>query len=296
MVSDDDGGTMEHWTIGEVGISSLLEIELDVPAEMLIAAVTPATVAQHLHWLQPNYLTEDYLMKVAIQSILVESRGKRIVVDTCYGNDRNHVFPPKLSTDYLERLTLAGFAPSDVDFVLCTHLHPDHIGWNTRLVDGKWTPTFPNARYLVGHSEYDHWMHEGEKDHSSFDCIEPVLAAGLLDFVEADNAITEEVHIQATPGHTPGHVSVAIHSGTKRALISGDMIHHPVQVLEQEWSCVADRDPAHAISTRIQVLEGLANAGAILIGTHFRNPAAGKVQRNGSGWVWEPLKESTMST
>lgn len=283
---------METWKIGDVKITSLLEMLQAVPSAALLQAMTPDAVAPHLAWLQPHYVTEDLLVNVAIQSLLVESAGKRIIVDTCFGNDRTLPYEgmPVFHTDFLERLSAEGFGPSDVDVVVCTHLHHDHVGWNTRLVDGTWQPTFPNAEYLIGRSEYLHWQ-----DHDDFNIdlthnIEPVIAAGLHRFVDPDHQITSEVGLEATPGHTPGHVSVRIRSGGQSALIGGDMIHHPVQVVEQTWVSVPDYDPPRAVATRQAVLAALANTDTVLIGTHFAEPSAGHVRHDDNGWAWEPLR------
>ncbi len=281
---------MVEWTLGKVRITCMLETMLEVPAEMMIEAVTPESVAPYLSWLQPDYLTEELVMRVAVQSLLVESEGRRILIDTCFGNDRALPYPnvPVLKTDFLDQLTARGFGRNDVDVVLCTHLHYDHVGWNTMLVNGKWVPTFPDAQYLFGKHEYEFWQDNEDFNIDLTDSIDPIVDAGLQRFVSTDHKITSEVQLEPSPGHTPGHVSVRIRSDGEEALISGDMIHHPIQIVEQTWPAVPDYDPAAAVSTRKRMLEALADSSTLLIGTHFADPAAGYVRRDGGHWKWDP--------
>ena len=285
---------MGSWTIGDVRITSLLEIQRDLPAEELIPALSPEGIAPHLSSLQPDYVTSDLLMKVAIQALLVESGGKRILIDTCFGNDRKFPYAGMavLHTDFLERLTGHGFGPDDVDVVVCTHLHFDHVGWNTRLIDGSWQPTFPRAEYLIGRTEFEHWQDHDDFNIDLTDSIDPIVAAGLHRFVDPDFQITPELQLEPSPGHTPGHVCVRIRSNGESALIGGDLIHHPVQIFEQGWSSGADYDPECAVATRRRVLEGLANTDTVLIGTHFATPSAGRVRHDGGGWAWDPVRDS----
>jgi glyoxylase-like metal-dependent hydrolase (beta-lactamase superfamily II) len=169
--------------------------------------------------------------------------------------------------------------------VLCTHLHVDHVGWNTMLVDGQWRSTFPNARYLIGRKEFDHWQGHGPAnargDDPFSDSVKPVFEAGLVDFVESDRAICPEIRLEPTPGHTPGHVSVRISSKGEEALITGDVMHHPCQMAHPEWPSAADGDPAQARATRQALLDRCAGAPLLVIGTHFAGPTAGRVVRDG---------------
>jgi len=278
------------WIIGEVPIICVVEAEMAVPADELVPRAVGDDVARHLSWLQPNYVSEDGLLKLHVQSMLIESDGKRIIVDTCFGNDRQLPYPGfvPLHTDYLERIAAAGFDRNDVDVVLCTHLHFDHVGWNTMLVDGAWVPTFPHADYLFGRVEYDHWQQHEDYNIDLTDNVEPVVAAGLHRFVETDHRVTSEVELVPTPGHTPGHVSVRIRSNGEEALIGGDMIHHPVQVAEPDWAATPDGDPVWAAATRTEVLRGLADTPTLLIGTHFAAPSAGHIRTDGDAFSWEP--------
>jgi len=177
----------------------------------------------------------------------VKTPGLNIVVDTCVGNDKPRRLVPfldELQTAFLAKLEAAGCRREQVDVVLCTHLHVDHVGWNTMLLDGAWVPTFPNARYLIGRAEYEHWrsvvdeidrsgatdpMQDFERQ-TFADSVQPIVDAGLVELVEADHRICPEVSLRSTPGHTPGHVSVDIESAGRRGLITGDFVHHPCQI------------------------------------------------------------------
>lgn len=277
--------------IGSVQVKVVLELMLEVPAEMMIEKVTPESVAPYLNWLQPNYLTDDYIMRVAVQSFLLEADGKKILVDTCFGNDRDLPYPnvPTLHTDFLDQLGEHGFGPEEIDAVVCTHLHYDHVGWNTRLESDRWVPTFPNAEYLIVESEYEFWQEHDDFNIDLTDSIEPIVQSGLHRFVPADHRITDSLRLVPTPGHTPGHVSLMIESDQERALLSGDMIHHPVQIVEQHWSAVPDFDPDLAVATRQALLRNLAEDQTLLIGTHFADRPAGHVRHDDGKWAWVPL-------
>jgi glyoxylase-like metal-dependent hydrolase (beta-lactamase superfamily II) len=214
----------------------------------------------------------------------------RIVVDTCVGNGKD--FGPMvptfndLDTPFLENLTAAGFAPDAVDFVVCTHLHSDHVGWNTMLVDGAWVPTFPRARYVISRVDLEHWQ-RAEAPLNPFEVFEmsvqPLLARGLVDAIEPTHQVSPSVSLISTPGHTPGHVSVQIDSIGSQAMITGDIAHSPVQLVRPEWSSVADIDPDEARRTRDRMRERLGNRNVLIVGTHFPSPTAGRLITDAAG-------------
>jgi glyoxylase-like metal-dependent hydrolase (beta-lactamase superfamily II) len=193
-----------------------------------------------------------------------------------------------MQTDFLRDLREAGYPPETIDTVLCTHLHVDHVGWNTMLVDGQWVPTFPNARYLFAKTEWEHW--DANEDESVYgpvlaDSVRPVVEAGLVDLVDVAHRVCEQVCLEPTPGHTPGHVSVHIRSGGAEALITGDCIHHPVQMSRPDWCSSADVDQAQGQKTRESLLERYVDDDILIIGTHFATPTAGHVKRlDGGGY------------
>lgn len=227
---------------------------------------------------------------MSIHALIIEAPGRRILVDTCLGNDKQGRKIPTWNDRhgrFLEDLAEAGFARETIDTVLCTHLHVDHVGWNTMLVDGEWVPTFPNARYLFGRVEYEHWT--GNTDRTDMipilaDSVQPVFERGLVDLVEMDHEISPEVRLTPTTGHTPGHVSVLIESQGARAMITGDFAHHPCQFARLDWSSTADSDPLQAAATRREVLGGVAGEPVLVIGTHFSGPTAGHVIADGDAF------------
>jgi glyoxylase-like metal-dependent hydrolase (beta-lactamase superfamily II) len=176
-----------------------------------------------------------------------------------------------------------------VDIVLCTHLHVDHGGWNTMLEGGKWVPTFPKARYLIGKREWDFWANEDDEDNAPVlaDSVQPVFDAGLADLVADDHVVCEEVRLRPTPGHTPGHVSIVIFSKGESAVITGDLMHHPCQMARTDWRSAFDTDGDMAEKTRHAFLAEMADGPTLVIGTHFATPAAGLVKRDGEAYRLE---------
>jgi glyoxylase-like metal-dependent hydrolase (beta-lactamase superfamily II) len=180
-----------------------------------------------------------------------------------------------------------------VDVVICTHLHVDHVGWNTRLADGRWVPTFPRARYLFARREWEHWTSEEEDGTKRIlaDSVAPVLDAGLAELVEMDHRVADGIWLEPTPGHTPGHVSVRVHSDGADAVITGDLMHHPVQVAEPAWQSAFDTDPVQARETRRAFCSRYADRPVDVLGTHFHHPTAGRIVRHRDAWrfaVGEP--------
>jgi glyoxylase-like metal-dependent hydrolase (beta-lactamase superfamily II) len=273
-----------RWQVGEVEIVRVVEIEGPSPGTFLFAEATPERLLQHA-WLKPAFLTDDGRTVGSIHCFALRSQGRTIVVDTCVGNDKPrevknwHLRQGRFLQDFAE----AGFARERVDTVLCTHLHVDHVGWNTMLVDRRWVPTFPNARYLIGREEWAHWRDEPEGPDREVrnDSVRPVLEAGLADFVASDHRITPEIWLEPTPGHTPGHVSVRIASGGAEAVITGDLMHHPVQCAETSWASRFDVDPEQARRTRRAFLARYADRPVLVLGTHFAAPTGGRVVREG---------------
>jgi glyoxylase-like metal-dependent hydrolase (beta-lactamase superfamily II) len=229
----------------------------------------------------------DGRLIMSIHALIVETPDRRIIVDTCLGNDKQRAIPGwhMRTGPFLDDIAAAGYPRESIDTVLCTHLHVDHVGWNTMLVDGKWVPTFPKARYLIGRKEFDHWQGHGPAnargDDPFSDSVKPVFDAGLVDFVESDHAICPEIRLEPTPGHTPGHVSVRISSKGEEGLITGDVMHHPCQMAHPEWASAADSDADRARITRLSLLDRCAGAPLLVIGTHFAGPTAGRVVRDG---------------
>jgi glyoxylase-like metal-dependent hydrolase (beta-lactamase superfamily II) len=273
---------MASWKIGDVQVTRVLEQVAPLPPEGLIANIDPERLAQHTSWLKPHFMNEAGEILLSIHALVVESAGKTIVVDTCMGNDRP--LPQglgELQTSFLA--DLEKIVPrEEVDYVLCTHLHFDHVGWNTMLDGGEWVPTFPNARYLFGRTEFEHWSAGTEDENVDLKySVTPIIEAGLHELVESDHPLTSEVQLESTPGHTPGHVSVRIDSQGERAVITGDLVHHPVQLAEPTWGSHPDTIPELAVETRRNFVRRYGDQPVLVIGTHFAGPTAGHLVLDG---------------
>ncbi len=278
-----------QWTIGDVRVTKVVEHELPIPLNGLLTDVPDEAVARH-GWLAPDFLDADGLARLSIHGLVIDTGERRILVDTCVGNLREGLVMPPVESSFPEALAAAGYATRDIDTVVCTHLHFDHVGWNTRLVEGKWVVTFTNARYLIGRVEWEHWS-VTDGDYSNVgDTVRPVVEAGAADLVEVDHQICPQVRLVPTPGHTPGHVSVVIESGGQRAVITGDMAHHPIQFAEPDIAAPADSDSPMAAKTRRIFLAERAQDSALVIGTHFGGPTAGRIVPDADTWrlVAEP--------
>jgi glyoxylase-like metal-dependent hydrolase (beta-lactamase superfamily II) len=278
------------WDVGAVRITRVVEREVAMPLTGLLPEATEAALAKHRGWLEPHFLLPGGQATLSIHGLVVESEGRRILVDTCIGGRSVPGFEAlsEGGRPFLDELAAAGFPPASIDCVLCTHLHFDHVGWNTRLEDGRWVPSFPNARYLFARPEWEHWRSETRRVFTATldQAVRPVFDAGLADLVATDHQITGEVRLEATPGHTPGHVCVRVASQGAQALITGDMTHHPVQWAEPDWKMMADTDSAQASATRRRVRGEHADRATLVIGTHYAPPCAGHVVRAGDGYAF----------
>ena len=282
---------IRHWRVGDVEIARIVEVYGFVDdISMLLPEATPGYL-QQFGWLVPHFATPEGKMIISFQCFVLRSRGRTAMIDTCIGNDRKREFDVfcNMQNSFLEDLGAAGFPADSVTDVLCTHLHFDHVGWNTRLVEGKWVPTFPQARYLFGRREWQHWQHLRETngyhhmDHL-VDSIDPILAAGLEQFIDPDFQLTDEVRLIPTPGHTPGHCSVLIESRGQQAVITGDLMHNPVQIAIPATEARFDMDKAQAARTRCDFVQRFNNTGTLVIGSHFAEPTAGKIVPDGQTW------------
>ena len=277
---------MTSWKIGDVKVTKIVELEMAGGTRFLLPQATREAALQ-IEWLAPHFMNEEGRLKMSIHALVIETPTRRMIVDTCLGNDKQGREVPSwnnLSGPFLNDLAEAGFARESFDTVMCTHLHVDHVGWNTMKVDGKWVPTFPNARYLIGRTEFEHWRdQEVQPDQKVIfrDSVQPVFDAGLVDLVDINHQISPEVSFVPTIGHTPGHVSVRISSKGEEALITGDFVHHPCQMAHPEWAAMVDFDQDASTATRLRMFGALAETQVLVIGTHFAGPTAGHVVRDG---------------
>jgi glyoxylase-like metal-dependent hydrolase (beta-lactamase superfamily II) len=284
-------------TVGAAKLTRIEEIyDFFFEARTFFADWRDEIAAEHISWMVPHhYDPATGRIKISIHSWLVEVGGRKILIDTCVGNHKSRKARPfwdNMNTPYLERLAAAGVKPEDVDMVMCTHLHVDHVGWNTRLDNGRWVPTFPNAKYVFGKTDYDHFL-KIDRDpattpaiHGAFaDSVLPIVEAGLCQMVDGAQAIEEHIAIEPSPGHTPGHFVITLDSQQDRAYFAGDVIHHAIQVYHPHWNSFACLDQDTARVSRRRLLENCAGSGALLAPQHFGAPHLCHIDAKGDGFV-----------
>jgi glyoxylase-like metal-dependent hydrolase (beta-lactamase superfamily II) len=283
---------IRRWQVGDVKVTSIMESAEAIPW----SPQYPPETADHFKkydWLVPRFVTPDGEIILAVQAFVLEAAGRRIVVDTCVGNDKPREIPhcSGLQTAFLEDMASAGFPPETIDTVLCTHLHFDHVGWNTRLVNGSWVPTFPRARYLFARREWEYCqslLRDKTLDvRHLLDSVQPVLDAGLADLVDTNHRISGEMWLEPSHGHTPGHVSLHISSRGQDAIVTGDVFHNPIQIAEPEISSIFCVDKEMSRKTRREVLSRYGNKVARLIAIHFNDPV-GWIEREADHWRYSP--------
>jgi glyoxylase-like metal-dependent hydrolase (beta-lactamase superfamily II) len=273
------------WAVGKVAITRVIELETVGGSRFILPQATREEIGR-LDWLHPRFADADGRLKMSIHSYVVETPSRRIVVDTGLGNDKQGRAIPGWNGragTFLHDLAAAGYPPESIDTVLCTHLHVDHVGWNTRLVDGRWVPTFARARYVMGRTEFDYWKTRREPGPAAVfdDSIRPVAEAGLVDLVASGHRLCEEVGLIPTPGHAPGHASVHVTSAGEEALLTGDVAHHPCQLARLDWSSTVDFDPVQAARTRRDLFARFAGTPTLVLGGHF---AGGRIARDGDAF------------
>lgn len=281
---------MNQWQVGEFTVTRVVEMEVAGGSKFILPDAT-RDACEPFDWMQPHFMDEAGNLIMSVHALIIEAGERRIMVDTCIGNDKQRNIPAwsNLQTSFLDDIAQAGYPREQIDTVMCTHLHVDHVGWNTMLVDGEWVPTFPNARYLMAEKEWQYWdAHEDEAAYGPVlaDSVRPIVDAGLADFVPETYEICPGVVLEPTPGHTPGHVSVHLTSQGQEALITGDCIHHPVQMSRTDWCSSADYDQAQGRETRESLLARYVDSDVLVIGTHFATPTAGHVKNLAGGGYW----------
>jgi glyoxylase-like metal-dependent hydrolase (beta-lactamase superfamily II) len=280
-------GLMNTWQIGDFTVSRIVEMEVAGGTRFILPDAT-RDAASDISWLNPHFADDDGNLIMSIHALVIDTGDQRIIVDTCIGNDKPRNVPNwnNLQTSFLQDLEAAGYPRESIDTVLCTHLHVDHVGWNTMLVNGEWVPTFPNARYLLAQKEFDYWMNGGIGDDEDAygdvlgDSVQPVVDAGLVDLVDWEHQVWPGVQLEPTPGHTPGHCSVHLRSN------GGDCIHHPCQMTRVDWCSSADSDQSAGQATRETLLAKYVDSDVLFIGTHFATPTAGHVKHLDGGGYW----------
>jgi glyoxylase-like metal-dependent hydrolase (beta-lactamase superfamily II) len=284
---------MRQYPLGQIVVQRVVEsVCRDFDPLSFFPETTSEDWALHKTWMEPSALDPvSGNLVLVIQAFLVRTRHHTILVDTCVGNQKPRPRRPfwhmqELDT-FLPSLAAAGVSPEDVDYVMCTHLHTDHIGWNTQLRDGRWVPTFPKAKYIFARREWESWeqLHARDPQPQLIDSVLPVMEARQAQLVSHDFALDDEVWLEPTPGHTQGHVSIRLASEGAQAVITGDCIHSPVQCLAPDWIMRADVDPVLARTTRRNFLERYCDSGVTVCATHFPEPSMGRVtQRDSAFW------------
>jgi glyoxylase-like metal-dependent hydrolase (beta-lactamase superfamily II) len=275
-----------HWNVGKVKITKIVELETVGSTRFILPLATNDKIRE-MPWLIPHFATEEGRLKMSIHSLVVETAALRIVVDTGLGNHKEGRSVPTWNNregPFLQTMRDAGFPPDSIDIVLCTHLHVDHVGWNTTLVAGAWVPTFSNARYVFGKDEYEHWRdHRDEPGQAAvfMDSVQPIVETGKADLVTSDFRLCDEITLIPSAGHSPGHMSVHIRSDGEEALLTGDVAHHPCQMAHLDWSSTADSDPMQSVVTRRELFSRYADTPTLVIGGHFN---AGRIRRDGDAF------------
>lgn len=284
--------------VGDFEVRRIEELELEL-GSALLPDWRQEMASQNHAWLTPDfYVPESDRFKVSIHSWLVQRGEHRILIDTCAGNHKvrpTFKLVNELSTPWVDRLADAGVLPEDVDFVICTHFHVDHVGWNTHLVSGRWVPTFPNAKYVFPRLEWEALdpafgiAKPGSAGHMIFlDSILPVIESGQATFVEGGESIVEGVDLLPARGHSPGQVMVRIRSKGEEAMFVGDVLHHPLQICHPDWNSSLCEDALGARRTRLGVLNHCAQHASLLAPAHFGRPHCGKVRQERSGFTFVP--------
>jgi glyoxylase-like metal-dependent hydrolase (beta-lactamase superfamily II) len=280
---------MTTLTLGEVTIDAVVEIDRSsFPTPSMLPESTADGVARHRSWLEPFLDERTGDIGSRIQTFVVRTPEHLVLIDTCVGNDKPReeaALWNRRQGPWLDDLAARGVRPEQVDLIVCTHLHIDHVGWNTRLVEGRWVPTFPNATYLFAGEEWEYWRHE--RDDCIADSVVPIAEAGRARLVQADHVIDPWLRFEPTPGHTPGHVCVRLTTRAGEAVFSGDLMHRVVQVAEPQWSSRFCYDGKRAAVTRGDFIERHADTGIVVLAAHFPRPGT-IVRANGGGHRFVP--------
>jgi glyoxylase-like metal-dependent hydrolase (beta-lactamase superfamily II) len=284
--------------VGDVTIHRIVEMECGfTPALEFLPNLTKELLDANRSWLAPSALDDNDLLVLCFQSYVVQTPRHTILVDSCVGNDKDRPARPlwhmKKDDAWMRGLAALGLTVNDIDIVMCTHLHVDHVGWNTRLENGRWVPTFPKARYLFSKTELDYWLAENDKTSLPpiVDSVIPIVEAKRCDLITSDHALDDLVSLIPTPGHTIDHYAVQLGPRGKDAVITGDLIHSPLQAKYPDLSMRVDYDPQQGIATRRKFLETYCDTSTLCCFAHFPSPSRGHVKRWGEGFRCEYVSD-----
>jgi glyoxylase-like metal-dependent hydrolase (beta-lactamase superfamily II) len=281
--------------VGNITIKRIVDLELvPFPANLIFPEATPETIINLANEVGMHHFANNtYDLLLSFHSYLVQTNKYNILIDTCCGNEKERPARPdwhQRQGPFLSNLENCGVTAADIDFVLCTHLHADHVGWNTKLINGKWIPTFTNAQYLFTTKEFEYWKNENEKSteeimYGSYeDSILPVIRSGQALLVDSNHQIDDCVRMEAAYGHTPGNIVVHVENSMEHAVLCGDVIHHPVQLVKPLWSTNFCYDPVLSCQTRMKLLETYSDTKTAILPAHFHSPDYGCIERYGSGF------------
>ncbi len=293
---------MKTIKVGDITIDRVLEHEGPFfGLDYLLPDLPSGLLEANADWLMPRYVDPDTGdVVLSFHSMLLRTPRHTILVDACVGNNKERPLRPfwhRASFPYLENLVALGVQPEEIDFVLCTHLHADHVGWNTKLLDGRWVPTFPNAKYIFAKREYDYWEAENREstasepiNHNAFyDSVLPVVEAGQAQLVADDHQIEDGIWLEPAPGHTPGNVVIHVMRKGERALLVGDALHSPAQLAKPELSSRFCADPVQSAETRARIIDQVAETDTAFLTAHFPTPTAGRIVRSGEAFRFEDI-------
>jgi glyoxylase-like metal-dependent hydrolase (beta-lactamase superfamily II) len=281
---------MKPQAIGDIVISKLIEDVHPFDRKTGLPDATPDVFEANKEWLVPHlydFVADSLLL--SFHTYIVRTPKHTILVDTCIGNDKERPWSElwhHRSGPYLDQMIAMDVASESVDYVMCTHLHADHVGWNTRLLDGRWVPTFPNAKYIFSRRDYDHYARTDPDDHSHSafrDSVLPIVEAGQAVMINDDFSIDDTVTILPTPGHTPGHYCVRLRSKGAEAILTGDLMHFGVQVARPDWSAVFCVDGVASAATREVFIDTYADSGVLIMPAHFPGPTCGHIIGSSAG-------------
>lgn len=290
---------MKPIRIGDITISKIVDKEKSpLPFNFVYPDGDWSVCEEHADWLAPDHISlERRMVLMNYHSYVVQTGRTNILIEACIGNDKERGASEAFhmqSSDYLLRLSEIGIKPDDIDIVMCSHMHPDHVGWNTQLKDGSWVPTFANARYVFARKEYEYWQDRWQENDEDpfltaafFDSVLPVVEAGQADFVDTDHELEAGIWLEPAFGHSPGHIFVNIQSGDDRAILTGDSIHHVVQMAAPHWRPFFDQDKDMAMATRRKLLDRVVDTPTILLPAHFCGASAGRVSSQGDAYRFD---------
>ena len=287
---------MKQLQFGDVTIDRVVEAEgLGFPPEFLLPGADMDAIRACDPWLLPQFFDpESGRFIQSVHAYVIRTPHHTILVDTCVGNDKERPSTRgwhQMNTPFLADLAALGVTPEDIDYVMCTHLHIDHVGWNTKLEDGRWVPTFPNAKYLFHRTEFEHWEEHGDyvpegggaSDGFFEDSVLPVFEANQAQLIDSDFDLDHLLHIQPTPGHSPGHICIHMETPQQRAIFSGDLLHHPVQCAQPDWNSRFCWKPEMSAATRTKFVEDNAEQDVLILPAHFAAPTYGRIVEGSAG-------------